>query len=106
MVNKQAQDAVQKSLDSVTSNPDTGIAGLVFVAVDKEGNEICAVPSGKKGVGENREKMDMEYVNEPRSPLLNKDLSSNIKLVPSSGLPVAPSCWRPWPVCKPLSKES
>lgn len=50
MVNQQAQDAVQKTLDGITSNSDTGIAGLVFVAVDKGGNEICAVPSGKKGV--------------------------------------------------------
>jgi hypothetical protein len=35
MVNAKAQDAVQQSLDSVTGNPDTGVAGLVFVAVDK-----------------------------------------------------------------------
>lgn len=59
MVNQQAQDAVQKTLDGVTSNSDTGIAGLVFVAVDKQGNEICAVPSGQKGVN-HEEKMDLD----------------------------------------------
>ena len=50
MVNQKAQDAVQKSLDSVTGDKSTGVAGLVFVAVDKQGNEICAVPSGHKGL--------------------------------------------------------
>jgi hypothetical protein len=35
MVNSKAQEAVQKSLDSVTSDKSTGVAGLVFVAVDK-----------------------------------------------------------------------
>ncbi|WPB03802.1 uncharacterized protein RHO25_008446 [Cercospora beticola] len=50
MVNKQAQDAVQHALDAVTGDPMTGIAGIVFVAIDKNGNQIAAVPSGKKGV--------------------------------------------------------
>jgi CubicO group peptidase (beta-lactamase class C family) len=35
--------------------------GMVFVAVDKDGNEICAVPSGKKGLG-NRDPMTMDTV--------------------------------------------
>ncbi|KAK3701695.1 hypothetical protein LTR37_015348 [Vermiconidia calcicola] len=61
MVNQKAQDAVQKSLDGVTGDPSTGIAGMVFVAVDKEGNQICAVPSGKKGLN-NRDPMSMDTV--------------------------------------------
>ena len=61
MVNQKAQEAVQKSLDSVTGNPDAGVAGIVFVAVDKKGEEICAVPSGKKGLN-NRAPMAMDTV--------------------------------------------
>lgn len=34
MVNQKAQDAVQKSLDSVTGDASSGIAGMVFVAID------------------------------------------------------------------------
>ncbi|KAK4508742.1 hypothetical protein PRZ48_002481 [Zasmidium cellare] len=62
MVNQKAQDAVQKSLDSVTSDKSSGIAGLVFVAVDKNGDEIAAAPSGRKGVGANRAPMDLDTV--------------------------------------------
>lgn len=47
MVNQQAQSAVQASLDSVTGDKNTGIAGLVFVAVDKNGEQIAASASGK-----------------------------------------------------------
>lgn len=61
MVNQKAQDAVQKSLDSVTGDKSTGVAGLVFVAVDKKGEEICAVPSGKKGLN-SKEPMTMDTV--------------------------------------------
>lgn len=48
--NGKAQEAVQKSLDSVTSDKSTGVAGLVFVAVDKNGDEIAACASGKSGL--------------------------------------------------------
>ena len=61
MVNQKTQDAVQQSLDSVTGNPEAGIAGMVFVAVDKKGNQLCAVPSGKKGIN-NRGPMTMDTV--------------------------------------------
>ena len=61
MVNEKAQEAVQKNLDGVTSDSSTGVAGIVFVAVDKDGKQICAVPSGNKGVN-NREKMTMDTV--------------------------------------------
>lgn len=47
MVNQKAQDAVQASLDSVTGDKSTGVPGLVFVAVDKNGDEIVANASGK-----------------------------------------------------------
>ncbi|CAK3884454.1 Hypothetical predicted protein [Lecanosticta acicola] len=62
MVNQKAQDAVQKSLDSVTSDQTTGVAGLVFVAVDKQGQQIAASASGKKGLGANRSPMDLDTV--------------------------------------------
>lgn len=62
MVNQRAQDACQKSLDSVTSEKSSGIAGLVFVAVDKNGDQLAAVPSGKKGIGANRQAMDLDTV--------------------------------------------
>lgn len=62
MVNQKAQDAVQMSLDSVTGNPETGVAGLVFVAVDRNGQHICANASGKKGLGKDRDAIDLDTV--------------------------------------------
>ncbi|QIW97822.1 hypothetical protein AMS68_003340 [Peltaster fructicola] len=50
MVNQKAQDAVQQSLDSVTGDAKTGVPGLVFVAVDKDGKEIVAAASGRTGL--------------------------------------------------------
>lgn len=61
MVNKTAQDNVQKSLDGVTSDKSTGVAGIVFVAVDKNGDEICANASGSKGLSD-RGPMDLDTV--------------------------------------------
>lgn len=61
MVNQQAQDAVQKSLDSVTGDKSTGVAGLVFVAVDKNGDQIAAHASGNRGLRD-REKMTLDTV--------------------------------------------
>ncbi|EME87206.1 uncharacterized protein MYCFIDRAFT_53845 [Pseudocercospora fijiensis CIRAD86] len=61
MVNQKAQDAVQQSLDSVTGNKETGIAGIVFVAVDKSGNQICANASGRKGLNSPKP-MDLDTV--------------------------------------------
>ncbi|WPG97451.1 Hypothetical protein R9X50_00022600 [Acrodontium crateriforme] len=65
MVNQEAQEAVQKSLDGVTCDKSTGVAGLVFVAVDRQGNQIAAAASGQKGVGEtkgSREPMTLDTV--------------------------------------------
>ncbi|CZT20436.1 probable related beta-lactamase [Ramularia collo-cygni] len=61
MVNQGAQDAVQKSLDSVTGDKSAGVPGLVFVAVDKNGDEIVANASGKKGL-DTSEPMTMDTV--------------------------------------------
>lgn len=61
MVNDQAQKAVQQNLDGVTSNAESGVAGMVFTAVDRKGEPIVEVASGKKGLG-NREAMDMDTV--------------------------------------------
>lgn len=59
MVVAKAQQAVQQSLDGVTKDSNTGIAGMVFTAVDRCGDPICAVPSGKKGISRN-EPMTMD----------------------------------------------
>lgn len=56
-----AQKTVQDSLDSVTSNKENGIAGLVFVAVDKNGDTITANASGKRGLNSDKP-MDMDTV--------------------------------------------
>ncbi|KXT18895.1 hypothetical protein AC579_3523 [Pseudocercospora musae] len=61
MVNQKAQDAVQQSLDSVTGNKETGVAGIVFVAVDKSGKQICANASGRKGLN-SQKPMDLDTV--------------------------------------------
>lgn len=60
-MNSKAQKAVQQSLDGVTGDPSTGIAGIVFVAIDKKGNQICACPSGKRGLNRD-EPMTMDTV--------------------------------------------
>lgn len=61
MVHQKTQDAVQKSLDSVTGDKSTGVAGLVFVAVDKNGDEIAAAASGQRGLVKNTP-MDLNTV--------------------------------------------
>jgi CubicO group peptidase (beta-lactamase class C family) len=61
MVNSKAQAAVQKSLDSVTGDKSNGVAGLVFVAVDKNGDEIAAHASGKTGL-ESKEDMSLDNI--------------------------------------------
>jgi CubicO group peptidase (beta-lactamase class C family) len=58
MVNSKAQEAVQKSLDSVTGDKSTGVAGLVFVAVDKNGD---ASASGKTGLN-SKEDMSLDSI--------------------------------------------
>ncbi|KAK5727606.1 hypothetical protein LTR15_003507 [Elasticomyces elasticus] len=60
MVNDKAQQAVQNSLDGVTGDKSTGVSGLVFVAVDKNGKQIAASASGKTGLGDNRPPMTMD----------------------------------------------
>ena len=61
MVNQKAQEAVEKSLDGVTGDKSTGVAGLVFVAVDKNGKNIAAHASGKIGMG-SKEPMTLDTV--------------------------------------------
>lgn len=54
-------DAVQKSLDSVTSDSKNGIAGIVFTAIDKNGEYLTANASGNKGLATNKP-MDLDTV--------------------------------------------
>ncbi|KAK5135071.1 hypothetical protein LTR08_005596 [Meristemomyces frigidus] len=62
MTNQKAQEAVQKSLDSVTGDKNTGVAGLVFVAVGKDGKNIVECASGKVGFNESRGPMTLDSV--------------------------------------------
>jgi CubicO group peptidase (beta-lactamase class C family) len=41
---------IQSSLDSVTSDPSTGVPGLVFCAISKTGEPIASVTSGVLGL--------------------------------------------------------
>ncbi|EON62562.1 beta-lactamase [Coniosporium apollinis CBS 100218] len=61
MASSQATQAVQSSLDSVTGNPETGIAGLVFVSVDKNGDTLAAAASGNRGLN-SKEPMTLDTV--------------------------------------------
>ncbi|RMX95270.1 hypothetical protein D0868_11820 [Hortaea werneckii] len=62
MVNQKAQDSVQSLLDGVTKDPKTGIPGLVFVAIGKDGNQIAAHASGKTGLADSRPPMTLDTV--------------------------------------------
>lgn len=44
-----ATSTIKSSLDSVTLNPESGIPGLVFVAVDRNGKTLTEHASGKRG---------------------------------------------------------
>lgn len=61
MLETKAGKAVQASLDSVTGNADTGIAGIVFCAVDKNGEYLAANASGKRGL-KSKEPMTLDTV--------------------------------------------
>jgi hypothetical protein len=39
-LSQSAQEQIAKSLDSVTGSPESGIHGLVFVAVNKEVSQL------------------------------------------------------------------
>ncbi|KAK5126723.1 hypothetical protein LTR85_009657 [Meristemomyces frigidus] len=62
MVNQKAQDAVEKSLDSCTGDSSTGIGGLVFVAVGKDGKQIAAHASGRIGLDKKRPAATLDTV--------------------------------------------
>lgn len=62
MVNQKAQDSVQSLLDGVTKDPKTGIPGLVFVAIGKDGNQIAAHASGKTGLADSRPPTTLDTV--------------------------------------------
>lgn len=62
MVNQKAQDSVSTLLDSVTKDPKTGIPGLVFVAIGKDGKQIAAHASGKTGLADGRPPMTLDTV--------------------------------------------
>jgi hypothetical protein len=47
-ISSQASDTIKSSLDGCTSSPDSGIPGLVFVSVDKNGKTLAAHASGKR----------------------------------------------------------
>lgn len=56
---EETHKAVQATLDGVTSNAETGVAGLVFAAINKDGDLITANASGNRGLN-TKEPMDLE----------------------------------------------
>jgi CubicO group peptidase (beta-lactamase class C family) len=61
MASSELHGTIVSSLDKVTSDDATGVAGLVFVAVDKNGKEIAAHASGSVGL-DDKETMTAETV--------------------------------------------
>jgi CubicO group peptidase (beta-lactamase class C family) len=53
---------IQSYLDSVTSDPSTGIPGLVFFAVSKTGEPIASVASGVMGLEAPEKPMTLDSV--------------------------------------------
>lgn len=49
-ISAKATETIKSSLDGVTSNPENGLQGLVFVSVDKNGKTLAAHASGKRGL--------------------------------------------------------
>ncbi|KAF2402912.1 beta-lactamase/transpeptidase-like protein [Trichodelitschia bisporula] len=47
-LSSQSISAIQASLDAATANPKSGLHGVVFVAVDKNGNELAKATSGTR----------------------------------------------------------
>jgi CubicO group peptidase (beta-lactamase class C family) len=60
-VSTQAAEAVRKTLDATTSDPTNGVAGLVFTAVDKNGQTLASHASGNIGL-DTKNPMTMETV--------------------------------------------
>lgn len=56
---EETHKAVQATLDGVTSNAETGVAGLVFAAINKDGDLITANASGNRGLN-TKEPMNLE----------------------------------------------
>jgi len=61
MPSTTAQKNVQAVLDGVTGNKETGISGLVFAAIDKNGEYITTNASGKRGLSSDKP-MDLDTV--------------------------------------------
>lgn len=59
--NQNVHKAVQSSLDSVTSDSKSGISGIVFAAIDKNGDMITANASGNRGLN-TKKPMTLETV--------------------------------------------
>jgi len=55
------KETIKSSLDSVTSNPSTGVSGLVFVAADKNGDVLAEHASGTKGLN-TKEPMTLDTI--------------------------------------------
>lgn len=49
-ISAQATETIKSSLDSVTSDPKSGLQGLVFVSVDKSGKTLASHASGKRAL--------------------------------------------------------
>ena len=49
-----AVDELKKTIDTLTSNPEDGAAGLVYVAVNKKGEPLFEHASGQEGLGKSK----------------------------------------------------
>ena len=61
MPSASVHDNVQKILDGVTKNPKIGVPGLVFAAIDKNGDYITQNASGHRGL-DTKTPMDSDTV--------------------------------------------
>jgi CubicO group peptidase (beta-lactamase class C family) len=59
-VNPEAVNALKEKIDAVTADPD-GIPGVVYCAVNRDGDLLLEHASGKVGVGQERD-VDMNTV--------------------------------------------
>jgi len=61
-ISAQATQTIKSSLDGVTSDPKSGLQGLVFVSVDKNGKTLASHASGKRALNSGAEPMNMDTV--------------------------------------------
>lgn len=59
--NPRTAETIQSSLDAATADPIHGVPGVVFVAVDRHGNQLAANKSGVRSL-ETKEPITLDTV--------------------------------------------